>query len=120
MPPPHTQTTEQSLLQGRTTLPVPAPATTRRQSPGYAVEVVPNRERGYDAVVSFTAYGETHFVEALNAPSEAQARQLGDKLADARRKEDAQLQRSDRPRKRALSDGEIESREAARHERDYE
>ena len=116
---PHTA--DQALLKGQATLPAPAtPPPPERRRPGYAVEVVPNRERGYDAVVSFTAYGETHFVESLNAPSEAQARHLGDKLADARRKEDAQLQRSDRPRKRVLSDGELESREAARNERDYE
>ena len=84
----------------------------------YRIEVSPNRERGYDALVLFLACDEWHVSSCDNAPSEAAARDLAEKSLAKQKAEDAAFRRLKKPGK-ALSEGELESIEAARNERDY-
>jgi hypothetical protein len=91
------------------------------------ITVSPNRERGYDATVysvrkvrvsSFVRnlcertgqpVGEEHEpLHTVNAPSEEKARTLAQAWIDAQPKQ--------KRARRALSDGELESRDAARFE----
>ncbi len=84
----------------------------------YQIAVIPNRERGYDGLVSFLACGEWHVSSMDNAPSEAEARVLAEQSLAKQKAEDAAFRRLKKPG-RALSEGELESIEAARNERDY-
>lgn len=86
------------------------------------IEVTPNRERGYDATVysvrtvrlsSFmrnlgASNRDLEPLHTVNAPSEAKARELAQGWIDAQPKA--------KRAKRVLSDGELESMEAARNE----
>jgi hypothetical protein len=89
-------------------------------SPTLSVIVLPNRSRGYDATVhtSGPAWLLAEMGSALysvNAPSESAARALAQAWADAQPKP----KRAPRAA-RSLAEGECESCEAARNERDYE
>ena len=89
------------------------------------IQITPNRERGYDATVYAVttvrlsalmrnlgaSNRELEPLHTVNAPSELQARALAQGWIDAQPKG---------KRSRTLSDGELESREAARNERDYQ
>lgn len=95
------------------------------------ITVTPNAQRGYDATVyDVRAARESAFmrnlransgdtsparerdpVHTVNAPSESAARTAAQAWSDANPAKRA---------RRALSEGELESREAARNERDYE
>ncbi len=90
------------------------------------ISVTPNRDRGYDATIySVRAVRVSAFMRTLgsdgkereplhtvNAPSEAKAREL------------AQAWIATQPKparvKRALTEGELEAREALRNEMDYQ
>jgi hypothetical protein len=78
--------------------------------------ITPNRERGYDAHIVLVSpkwlAGEQGFGASVNGRSEAEARQLAQDWIDSQPK----VKRS----RRALSEGELESLEAARNERDYQ
>ena len=99
----------------------------------FSVAIVPNRDRGYDAIVSVIVSrvrnstfmrnltGRTHSEECetvarLNAPSESAARDLAEKW----------IAEQPKPARKArvLTDAQVESycstREAARNERDYQ
>jgi hypothetical protein len=84
----------------------------------YRIEVTPNRERGYDGLVLFLASDEWHVSSCGNAPSETAARALAEQSLVKQKAEDAAFRRLKKPGK-PLSDGELESIEAARNERDY-
>ncbi len=85
----------------------------------YQIEVSPNRSRGYDACVLFFACGEWHGLSTHNAPSETAARALAEDALKKQKAEDAAFRRLKKPG-RALSEGDLESIEAARNERDYQ
>lgn len=81
----------------------------------HSITIQPNAERGYDALVSvalprYMADEGPAIVHSVNAPSESAARTLAQAWIDAQPK-----QKRTR-RARPLSEGELESIEAARNE----
>lgn len=89
----------------------------------YTVTVVPNRLRGYDAriYVTFARYDCEGYSHVINAPSEAKARELADAWIVTDKAEQAAFRAQGRAeKKRILSEGECETLEAGRNERDYQ
>lgn len=85
----------------------------------YSTEVTPNRVRGYDACVSVSYRGEQIEFIRLNARNEIEARDMADKWIAANKAEQRAANATQK-RFAYISEGELESREAARNERDYQ
>lgn len=118
-----TPSTEKALLSGKAVLPQPQlpPGVVAMKKLGrYTIEVTSNRDRGYDARAYTVLLKEEGLecVASCNGVNPEQAMALAEAKVAVLKEEQKELRKANKGR-RALSDGELESREAARNERDY-
>lgn len=116
---------ESALLSGRAKLPQPQlpPGVLAAKKIGrYSIEVVPNSDRGYDAIVSCVVVKEegSECVASCNAPTIEKAMALAEVEVTKLKEQAKEFRKVNKGKGRSLTDGELESLEARRNERDYE